>query len=150
MLEPREQLAFSYLLTKVFAYYNVDLSNETPSLGKKGIGSPTINRIFSPHDDHVKILDGETVVEEDARLQKFYCDKISGQKRKEVDRDDEEGKDLSLSSESEKGGKSVGLNKKFNYLKNKVKKLNSKFKKIQELVISDLDEIKWNIKNLFQ
>ena len=34
MLEPREQLAFSYLLTKVFAYYNVDLSNETPSLGK--------------------------------------------------------------------------------------------------------------------
>jgi len=116
MLEPSKQLAFLCLLTEVFEYYNIGLSNETPSLGKQEIDTVTINMMFQLMDV-VKILDGETVMEEDARLKKFYHGKIPARKRKRVD---EEDKEVYSSSESKKGSKIIGLKKKFDYLKNKV------------------------------
>jgi len=70
MLEPREQLVFPCLLTEVFEYCRVDLSTETPSLCKQGIGSTTLSRIFMPGDDMAKILNEESF--EEARLKKYY------------------------------------------------------------------------------
>ena len=53
MLEPREQLTFPCLLSKVFAFYTVDLFH---LLKKQGIGSATVNRMFVPKIEMERLL----------------------------------------------------------------------------------------------
>ena len=48
---------------------------------------------------------------------------------------------VSPDSESEPSGKSNGLNKMFNFLKNKMKKLSSSFKKFKKSIMTDFEEV---------
>ena len=70
MLKPSEQLAFSCLLTKVFTHFKINLSNETSTLGKEGIGSFTINIMFLPRNDLNRSLEGETKEQGETRVKK--------------------------------------------------------------------------------
>ena len=70
------------LLTKVFTHFGTELGTETPSLGKESFGFSSINKMFLLRNDSNKIINGETVAEEEARLKKTHYEKIQGGKRK--------------------------------------------------------------------
>jgi len=133
---------------ELFLFFNIDLSNETPSLEKEGYSSFTVNMMFLPRDDYNKILNNENVKEE-ARVKKSCRVRIPGEKQKKADKEDEEFSHESSGSEREPSGHSGGLNKRFNYLKGQVKKLNSGYKHLKKNVLREIDEIKCKIKILF-
>jgi len=109
MIVPCELLSFPCLLTKVFTHYGIELGTETSTLGKENFRSTSINRIFLPRNDFNKIMNGETIAEEEARLKKTHHGRIPGGKRKKVNIQEEEVIFVSYGSEVETSEKVVGL-----------------------------------------
>ena len=99
MIMPCEQLAFPCLLTKIFMHYEINLTAETSSVGMESFGSSTINRMFLPRNDFNKIANEETEEEKDARLKKHHHGQIARGKKKKIDIEEKEAKNVSSGSQ---------------------------------------------------
>ena len=93
-------------------------------------------------------MNGESKVEEEARLKKTHHGKIPGGKRKKADIKEEDT--VHVSSDSEEKISKKANKKEYIKLRKEISGLKDKFNHFKRTVHADLSEIKWNLNRLIK